>query len=523
MYAKKKGNGNSEDTDEMKRPLTKKKAKKARSTKKNDKLSNSDKNLPEDLKKAGKDKEVENSSVSANAAAAAADEDENNKDDNILEEDFEGEDEEDDESDENQEDNEIEEKIGKDGKTIIMEIRGEDDLSGDGPRSIQRPFSGSSDSIYEVLGLNEVPPTIDLAIPAPSKPYVPYSLGFVNLPPEISHKLQQLANRLNHSPTLGFFFVKEKFRVDPDHEIQDVSELEKIGVIAKALLVDPYQHLYILAFYMRIRIKDLNSKGLTNISIEKVVDAPFDKNDHVFMANHKEIEESLKLLSGSASRHKLLKNLSFPYPKHKPANFSEYPEIYLQFISTTPEVLQEILNSTVITERQSLVLKILRKEVEALRIQEKIIKNLGEEDTASLKTKYLEEEIKKLESQLGLDKGSKEKQVAAYLKKLEGKTLTPGAREVYDSEISKLRALEPSSSEYNVTKNYLDWFTDLPWGVFKDPNVDIKKAEKILDEDHFGMKKIKERILEYIAVSSLKGTGKGKILCLVGPPGVGKV
>jgi len=180
------------------------------------------------------------------------------------------------------------------------------------------------------------------------------------------------------------------------------------------------------------------------------------------------------------------------------------------------------LNSTVITERQSLVLKILRKEVEALRIQEKIIKNLGEEDTASLKTKYLEEEIKKLESQLGLDKGSKEKQVGAYLEKLKGKTLTPVAQEAFDTEISKLRALEPSSSEYNVTKNYLDWFTDLPWGLFKDPNVDIKKAEKVLDEDHFGMKKIKERILEYIAVSSLKGTGKGKILCLVGPPGVGK-
>merc|ERR1719313_3034330 len=91
-----------------------------------------------------------------------------------------------------------------------------------------------------------------------------------------------------------------------------------------------------------------------------------------------------------------------------------------------------------------------------------------------------------------------------------------------EQEISKLQTLEPSSSEFNVCRTYLEWLTCLPWGATTEDNKDIKRAEAVLNEDHFGLEDVKERILEHIAVSYLKGSVQGKIMCLIGPPGVGK-
>jgi Lon-like ATP-dependent protease len=95
-------------------------------------------------------------------------------------------------------------------------------------------------------------------------------------------------------------------------------------------------------------------------------------------------------------------------------------------------------------------------------------------------------------------------------------------RKVFDEEVGKLQGLEPSASEFNVTRNYLDWLTQIPWGVHSSENFELKHATQVLDEDHYGMKDVKDRILEFIAVGKLRGTVEGKIICLVGPPGVGK-
>jgi Lon-like ATP-dependent protease len=94
--------------------------------------------------------------------------------------------------------------------------------------------------------------------------------------------------------------------------------------------------------------------------------------------------------------------------------------------------------------------------------------------------------------------------------------------QVIEEELTKLQLLEASSSEFNVTRNYLDWLTVLPWGNYSDENFDVHHAQQILDEDHYGLSDVKERILEFIAVGKLRGTSQGKIICLSGPPGVGK-
>merc|ERR1719219_1053939 len=107
-------------------------------------------------------------------------------------------------------------------------------------------------------------------------------------------------------------------------------------------------------------------------------------------------------------------------------------------------------------------------------------------------------------------------------KKLEGKTVPDAARTVIDEEINKLRFLDAHSSEFSVTRNYLDWLTILPWGLASEENLDLAVAREVLDEDHYGLDDVKKRILEFIAVSQLKGSVQGKIICLSGPPGVGK-
>jgi Lon-like ATP-dependent protease len=94
--------------------------------------------------------------------------------------------------------------------------------------------------------------------------------------------------------------------------------------------------------------------------------------------------------------------------------------------------------------------------------------------------------------------------------------------QVIEEELTKLQLLEASSSEFSVTSNYLDWLTVLPWGDYSDENFDVLRAQRILDEDHYGLTDVKERILEFIAVGKLRGSSQGKIICLCGPPGVGK-
>ena len=121
-----------------------------------------------------------------------------------------------------------------------------------------------------------------------------------------------------------------------------------------------------------------------------------------------------------------------------------------------------------------------------------------------------------------MEKDDAESITEKYQARLEHLTLSSTVKEVIDEEINKLKFLDNHSSEFNVTRNYLDWLTSLPWGVSSPENLEISRASAILDEDHYGMEDVKKRILEFIAVSQLKGSVQGKILCFSGPPGVGK-
>jgi Lon-like ATP-dependent protease len=134
----------------------------------------------------------------------------------------------------------------------------------------------------------------------------------------------------------------------------------------------------------------------------------------------------------------------------------------------------------------------------------------------------LQEQLKVIRKELGMEKDDAESIIEKYQSRMQNMTLSTGVKEVIDEEINKLRFLDNHSSEFNVTRNYLDWLTSIPWGISSHENLDILKASVILNEDHYGLDDVKKRILEFIAVSQLKGSVQGKILCFSGPPGVGK-
>ena len=169
-----------------------------------------------------------------------------------------------------------------------------------------------------------------------------------------------------------------------------------------------------------------------------------------------------------------------------------------------------------------LSLNLLKKEYELSKLQQKIGKEVEEKVKTTQRKYMLGEQLKVIKKELGMEKDDTETIIEKYMKRLEELTVPEAAKIVIDEEINKLRFLDAHSSEFSVTRNYLDWLTVIPWGVATEENLDLQKARTVLDDDHYGLDDVKKRILEFIAVSQLKGSVQGKIICLAGPPGVGK-
>jgi ATP-dependent Lon protease len=190
--------------------------------------------------------------------------------------------------------------------------------------------------------------------------------------------------------------------------------------------------------------------------------------------------------------------------------------------SADGQQLQEILATLDVRKRIDKVLILLKKELEVSRLQTKISKQIEEKVSAQQREFFLREQLKAIKHELGLEKEGKDTEIEKFQKRLKKLTLNDEAQWAVADEMDKLQLIEPSSPEYNVSRNYLDWLTILPWGVFSKDSYNISRARRILDRDHYGLKDVKERILEFIAVGKMKGDISGSILCLVGPPGVGK-
>ncbi|KAK9466838.1 Lon protease C-terminal proteolytic domain-containing protein [Lipomyces arxii] len=184
--------------------------------------------------------------------------------------------------------------------------------------------------------------------------------------------------------------------------------------------------------------------------------------------------------------------------------------------------LQDLIDTRDVGERLQKGLVLLKKELMNAKLQSKINKDVENKIQKRQREYYLMEQMRGIRRELGLETDGKDKLVEKFKERAEKLELPEVAQRVFDEELSKLMNLEPAASEFNVTRNYLDWITQLPWGRQSSENYSIKHAMTVLDDDHYGLKDVKDRILEFIAVGKLRGNVDGKILCFVGPPGVGK-
>jgi ATP-dependent Lon protease len=185
------------------------------------------------------------------------------------------------------------------------------------------------------------------------------------------------------------------------------------------------------------------------------------------------------------------------------------------------EERQDLLEALAPTKRLEDVYGRMQAEIEVLEVERKIRGRVKKQMERSQKEYYLNEQMRAIQKELG-ERDEFKNEIDELEEQLKAKKMPEEARLRADKEVKKLKMMSPMSAEATVVRNYIDWIISLPWESYKDENHDISLAERVLDEDHFGLDKPKERILEYLAVQALVDRMKGPILCLVGPPGVGK-
>jgi len=313
-------------------------------------------------------------------------------------------------------------------------------------------------------------------------------------------------------------FVAIVAQKDPDIEDPKESDLYDVGCVGIVLKMMKYPD-----GQMRTLIQ-----GISRIKIEE-----FLGSDPYFTARISQIKEDFT--AGPDSQEKLV-----DLKKKFSVLADNSPVIQKDLVSTVMDnddpsfltdvvainlnlklpQLQELLGEGNINLRLEKILDYMNREIDMLELGNKIQDNVKQQIDKSQREYYLREQLKAIKKELGDDDG--EQDIQELKDKLSRLNLPEEVRKEAERELSRMEKMHPESAEYTVSRTYLDWICELPWNISTQDNLDVDYVKKILDEDHYGLEKVKDRIIEYLAVRKLKDDMKGPILCFVGPPGVGK-
>ncbi|KAL9636576.1 MAG: hypothetical protein Q9164_002730 [Protoblastenia rupestris] len=292
-----------------------------------------------------------------------------------------------------------------------------------------------------------------------------------------------------------------------------VASFEELTQTSKSSEPQPYE---ITSF--------LHDYPVSLVNVDNMVEEKHDKNSPVMRAVTSEIVSVFREVANL--NHLFRDQISTFTLTQSTGNVHEDPAKLADFAAAVSagEVreLQDVLETMNIEERLSKALMVLKKELMNAQLQSKISKDVESKIQKRQREYWLMEQMKGIRRELGIESDGKDKMVEKFREKANKLAMPEAVKKTFDEELSKLAHLEPAASEFNVTRNYLDWLTQIPWGQQSAENFGIKNAMTVLDEDHHGLKDVKDRILEFIAVGKLRGTVEGKILCFIGPPGVGK-
>jgi ATP-dependent Lon protease len=306
-----------------------------------------------------------------------------------------------------------------------------------------------------------------------------------------------------------------------DSTIEDpgMGDLEDVGTVAriiKLIKMPDGGTTVILQGKRRFKVGAITAEDpyfKAQVVLLQEAEAPKEQDFEAYVSNIKDLAAQIIQLSPNIPSEAsiILKNI-------------ENPSFLIHFISsnlnTELHEKQQLLEIHHIKSRADLLMQLLQRELQFAELKNKLTNKTKTELDKQQREYFLQQQLKSIKDELGGD--TNERELKEMQKKAESKKWPAAARDLFRKGIERLERMHPTTPDYSVVYNHLDLMLELPWGDYTEDSYDLKKAKKILDHDHYGMDKVKERILEYLAVLKLKGDMKSPILCFVGPPGIGK-
>ena len=316
----------------------------------------------------------------------------------------------------------------------------------------------------------------------------------------------------------GIFMVAQKNAKKDDPGEEDIYRVGTIGIIIQLLRLPDGTVKVLVEGKNRGAIKEyLKNDDFFLVRVNEIEDVDGDSNDVRKQALMRSIKESFELyLKLSKKVH--VEMMGTITAIEDPSKLADVVITHLNVKLEDKQKIMEIYN---IGERLEAIYSLMLSEIEILQVEEKIKRRVKKQMEKTQKDYYLNEQMRAIQKEMG-EKDDFRNEIAELEKRLKQKKLSEEATKKVRQEIKKLQMMAPMSAEATVVRNYIDWLLDMPWSDVTENKYTLKESEAILDEDHYGLKKVKERIIEYLAVQSLVKKNKGPILCLVGPPGVGK-
>lgn len=373
--------------------------------------------------------------------------------------------------------------------------------------------NGSKDPAKDVI----YPDTIDI-FPLLKRPFFPGMAAPLVIEPGPFYETLKRVAKSDHK-CVGLLLTKSE---EADIYKAKMKDLNKIGVLARILRIIPMDKggaQVILNMEKRIKV-------VKNVPAKKHLKAKVSYHDD-------QIKQSAKLKAYTISIIATIKDLLKLNPLFKEelqvflshSDFTEPGKIAdfaVALTTASRDELQGVLETFNVPKRIEKALILLKKELDLSRLQQNINQKIETTISKGQKDFFLREQLKTIKKELGIEKDDKTLDREKFESRLKDKIVPKDVMSVINDELEKLSVLEPLSSEYAVARSYLDWLTIIPWGIKSEECHDLDRAEKVLQQDHYGLQDIKQRILEFISVGKLAGSVRGSIVCIVGPPGVGK-
>ncbi|MCX8058100.1 MAG: endopeptidase La [Spirochaetes bacterium] len=327
---------------------------------------------------------------------------------------------------------------------------------------------------------------------------------------------EELNKQLEPNNYLAAILVK-----DPNKDLNQIDNYYEVGTVIKvAKKINISEEIISLLIYSvkRFKVKKFYKKKEIIFADVEYYEENYNADDPEIRAYQASIIDEVKSLA-EQNRFFMERVKATVFNADTPSKITDFTAYLLDL---TREEQQVVLETFDLKLRMRKVVEYLQKQMQIAEIQKRIYNQINEKISKQQREFFLREQLKAIKKELGIETDEKSIEVEKYKDLLSKLKLEGEVKEKVESELEKFSSMEPHTSEYAVLRNWLDLVLTLPWNTFSEEKIDIKKAKEILERDHYGLKDVKERILEFLAVRKLNKDIKGSILCLVGPPGCGK-